>query len=386
MGTCSSNQGGTRSANQQYQQGMADVDNPYLPAPHHAVPAPPPKDDGSFRVPGIGEEPCRAPPFRGPPQLSGRKRALLVGINYTGTQAALRGCLNDVRRMTGMLQKQGFQQKELSILTDDQQEPSCVPTKRNIMLGLRWLSQDAMPGDILFFHFSGHGAQQPDPHGLEEDGMNETIVPVDFKRAGMISDDEIFDNVVRLLPDGVRLTVVLDCCHSGTGLDLPFSWERGAWRECTNPWHTLGDVILFSGCEDSQTSADASDQYRRPAGAMTTALCDALEEAEARGGLVMNDLLYAMHKSLKRKGFSQRPMLTSSQKFDANRRPFMLFDICPNMNEVVGRFVRQRFEPRPSKDAGPFGDSVAAALGIGVVGGMAMGCLAGAMMGGLDFF
>lgn len=34
-----------------------------------------------------------------------------------------------------------------------------------------------LPGDSLFFHFSGHGSQQPDPLGIEEDGMNEVILP-----------------------------------------------------------------------------------------------------------------------------------------------------------------------------------------------------------------
>eukprot|EP00756_Hemistasia_phaeocysticola_P064015 Hpha_TRINITY_DN7472_c0_g1::TRINITY_DN7472_c0_g1_i1::g.95763::m.95763 len=388
MGTCSSifddDDGGYRRGSGGYgsrnQHGQAQVDNPYLPAPHQPV-HPQAAAPGEFRVPGIGEQPCRAPPLQGPPPLSGRKRALLVGINYPGTGAQLRGCINDVTRMTGMLKSQGFQDNELAILTDNQQDRSCRPTKMNIMQGLQWLSRGAVPGDILFFHFSGHGAQQPDPHKLEEDGMNETIVPEDFKRAGMISDDEIFDNVVRLLPDGVRLTVVLDCCHSGTGLDLPFSWERGHWREDTNPWHTLGDVILLSGCEDSQTSADASDQYRRPAGAMTTALCDTIEK-HGTGTLMMADLLFEMHQRLKRGGFSQRPMLTSSQKFNANARPFQLFDICPNMNEVVGRFVRKRFEPRPAKNGGPFGNAVAgAALGLAV--GVGLGILAGGLMGGL---
>ena len=41
--------------------------------------------------------------------------------------------------------------------------------------------QGARAGDVLFFHFSGHGAQEEDPKGWEEDGMNETILPVDFK-------------------------------------------------------------------------------------------------------------------------------------------------------------------------------------------------------------
>ena len=73
--------------------------------------------------------------------------------------------------------------------------------------------------------------------------------------------------LVRLtLSEGVRLTALMDSCHSGTGLDLPFSWEPaagrggwvGGWREETNPYHSLGDVQMISGCEDDDVSCDAA--------------------------------------------------------------------------------------------------------------------------------
>lgn len=68
----------------------------------------------------------------------------------------------------------------------------------------------------------------------------------------MIVDDEIVDHAVMPLPSGVKLTAVMDCCHSGTGLDLPFLWQRGGWLEEDNPCHSAGDVQLISGCQDNQ--------------------------------------------------------------------------------------------------------------------------------------
>ncbi|KAF4676752.1 Ca(2+)-dependent cysteine protease [Perkinsus chesapeaki] len=61
----------------------------------------------------------------------------------------------------------------------------------NIIRYMHWLVKDAKPGDIFFFHYSGHGAQQEDPLHLEEDGMNETIIPVDAKMSD--SRDQIVD-------------------------------------------------------------------------------------------------------------------------------------------------------------------------------------------------
>ena len=66
----------------------------------------------------------------------------------------------------------------MRVLTDDPSTPEHLqPTKRNILSSLEWLAADVSPGDALFFSFSGHGAQQEDPQGIEEDGMNETILP-----------------------------------------------------------------------------------------------------------------------------------------------------------------------------------------------------------------
>merc|ERR1719253_519635 len=95
----------------------------------------------------------------------------------------------------------------------------------------------------------------------------------------MITDDEISEVLVRSLPEGVRLTAVMDCCHSGTGLDLPYSWTGRAWEEETNPFHCCADVQLFSGCEDEDCSADAMSSYGAAGGAMTVAFCDVLRSA-----------------------------------------------------------------------------------------------------------
>lgn len=78
------------------------------------------------------------------------------------------------------------------ILTDDQQDPVCRPTRANIIRAMHWLVAGAQPNDSLFFHFSGHGSQTPDLDGDEEDGFDETILPVDFKQAGEIVDDVCF--------------------------------------------------------------------------------------------------------------------------------------------------------------------------------------------------
>lgn len=104
------------------------------------------------------------------------------------------------------------------MLTDESTNISGVrkghPTRRVIIDSLKWLVSDAQPGDSLWFSFSGHGSQVRDTSGDESDGYDETILPVDYKVAGHIIDDELYE-IVRRIGPGARLTVLLDACHSG---------------------------------------------------------------------------------------------------------------------------------------------------------------------------
>lgn len=87
---------------------------------------------------------------------TGRRKALLIGINYFGQRGQLRGCINDVRNMTAYLAEHfGYRREDMVILTDDQQNPMSQPTKQNILRAMHWLVKDARPNDALFFHYSG---------------------------------------------------------------------------------------------------------------------------------------------------------------------------------------------------------------------------------------
>ncbi|RLM98297.1 metacaspase-6-like [Panicum miliaceum] len=110
----------------------------------------------------------------------GRKRAVLVGINYVGRPDELKGCLNDVARMRRCLvDRFGFDGADIRVLADA--DPSTPPpTGANIRLELEWLVAGARAGDTLFFHYSGHGLQLPAETGEDDDtGYDECIVPCD---------------------------------------------------------------------------------------------------------------------------------------------------------------------------------------------------------------
>ncbi|KAF9938105.1 Ca(2+)-dependent cysteine protease [Mortierella alpina] len=291
----------------------------------------------------------------------GRKRALFIGINYFRQRNELRGCINDVKNIKAFLIRQfGFREEDTISLTDDQRDPTRIPTKANIIAAMQWLVRDARPNDSFFFHFSGHGGQTADGNGDEDDGYDETIYPVDHERAGTIVDDTMHDIMVRPLPAGCRLTAIMDCCHSGSALDLPYIYSTsgqlkdqnivagigsglknaglsymkgdlggvfsslgGMGKKITNPQNrqeTLrkkaspADCIMFSGCKDTQTSADAHEQGFGMTGAMTFSFISALS-ANPRQTYIQ--LLNSIREILRSK-YSQKPQLSSSHPVDLN--------------------------------------------------------------------
>ncbi|KAF6135481.1 hypothetical protein GIB67_015334 [Kingdonia uniflora] len=185
-----------------------------------------------------------------------------------------------------------------------------LPTKHNMRMALYWLVQGCQPGDSLVFHYSGHGSRQRNYNGDEVDGFDETLCPLDFETQGMIVDDEINTTIVKPLTHGVKLHAIIDACHSGTVLDLPFLcrmsrsgqyvWEdhrprSGVWKGTNG-----GEAISFSGCDDDQTSADTSALSKiTSTGAMTYCFIQAFERGH---GATYGSILNSMRTTIRNTG------------------------------------------------------------------------------------
>lgn len=143
------------------------------------------------------------------------KKALLVGINhYPDPRNNLRGCVNDALQTSQVLgARYGFDGADSVRLLADERATGNAIRRR-----LEWLLSGARPGDVLVFHFSGHGSQVRDRDGDElDDGLDEIICPYDHDWDNPFTDDELA-RAIGEVKEGVNLTVILDCCHAGTGL------------------------------------------------------------------------------------------------------------------------------------------------------------------------
>jgi len=160
-----------------------------------------------------------------PDHFEGTKRAVMVGINYIGDDPGeLAGCHNDVGNMKKYIMNvHGFEEENIVVLMDDGAHTE--PTKNAILAAYKKVVAQSKPGDSIFLHYSGHGSKVQDDDGDEDDGYDEVLVPRDYQKSGMIRDDDLYDLLVKGLPQGVHVVSLMDCCHSGTILDLPFMFQ-----------------------------------------------------------------------------------------------------------------------------------------------------------------
>jgi len=161
-----------------------------------------------------------------PDTSEGVKRAVMIGINYVGdSPGELAGCWNDVLNMKKyIMDVHGFQEENITVLLDDGEHTE--PTYENIINAYKTIVSEAEEGDSIFLHYSGHGTKlRDDDHGEEADGYDEALCPRDFASAGMIRDDDLYDILVKGCPAGVHMVSLMDCCHSGTIMDLPYVFK-----------------------------------------------------------------------------------------------------------------------------------------------------------------
>ncbi|CAL5434359.1 unnamed protein product [Camellia sinensis] len=295
---------------------------------------PPAASNNGYNVPVASNNNGYMVPAANNYNVHGRRRALLIGICYHGQKKSLKGSINDARSMKNFLvNRLGFPNESVLVLTEEENDPYRIPTKRNIRMAMKWLVQGCQSGDSLVFHFSGHASQVPDLDGDEVDGYDEALCPVDYQTEGNILDDEINATIVRPLPHGAKLHAIIDSSFSGTILDLPFICRMNqqgyyAWEDhrvsTAYKGTSGGTAICFSACDDDQNSGDTMAFTGDTAtGAMTYSFIQAMEnECGLTYGRLLPSIRNKICEAHKRLYGPCAP--PTSQMFDIRSKPFVL--------------------------------------------------------------
>jgi len=257
-----------------------------------------------------------------------RGLALCIGINdYPGTNANLRGCVNDANEWARILSEQYSYVITKRLETD--------ATRDEILDALESVVGQAEPKEKVVITFSGHGTFVPDDSGDETDKADEAWCPSNVMTSGVITDDEIAARL-RLAAKGVRIVMISDSCHSGTMARAmqrarartdeygdtrvrflpPQLWFGGPYRTerrelVHNPAPVQIDqqspALLLAGCQDNESSYDAVFQGK-PMGAFTyhaTSLLKNLMTAPTTYAKWMSEI----RKSLPSPRYPQTPQL-----------------------------------------------------------------------------
>jgi hypothetical protein len=243
------------------------------------------------------------------------KKGLLIGINYTGTQNELYGCISDVNSINERISKQGF--NNINIMTD---LTTKLANRDNILTEFKNLLINSKPGDLLFFLYSGHGSYVIDDNGDEKTGYDQVIVPCDFK---IIIDDDLKTIIQRYLKKDITLVAIFDSCFSGSLLDLKYQYMDSLnydnFTENDKELDTPGNVIMISGCTDFQTSSDSVFNNKRN-GALTWSLLESLKQ---HSNITWRELIKNMRRLLKENDYSQIPQLSCGSFVDIDKKVFI---------------------------------------------------------------
>lgn len=177
--------------------------------------------------------------------VEGRKRALIVSMDYPGTETQLVSSRESQRRMQNFVKDTlKFKDRNIKCLNDSTTDVTLGLIEREVA----WLKKDVRAGDVMFFYFTGHGGS--------DGGLS-------------LSNDVTLYNLKELLskdvPKGVTIVVALDCCHAGTIMKLRYELNSE-----TNKWiipsqqpkrSENGPVIVaFTACRKDETS-QRDDRY-----------------------------------------------------------------------------------------------------------------------------
>ena len=218
-----------------------------------------------------------------------RKRAFLVGISHydtslTGYQWNNINGVEDVNLLSPILKNQGF---VITTLLDDQ------ATFDNIVSQIAKFTNKTKKGDIVYLHFSAHGQPVEDLNGDEEDGWDESIVPIDaykiykkgFYEGQKHLTDDLLNKYVKKLREKIGplgfLYVVIDACHAGTasrandetirGTHVGFTCNNKVFKPSTNKKSHYqidasakqSNVLFIEACRPDQVNTEIKVDGKR---------------------------------------------------------------------------------------------------------------------------
>ncbi len=263
------------------------------------------------------------------------KRALIIAIDtYTPPQdykpssttgridfTDLDGCVNDARSIISIITSRfQFDPGQVDTLYNT------AATREGILKEINELYNDSKAGDIAFLYYAGHGSQVNNSLSDESDKKDETMVPSDTWKAGVsdIRDKELAAIYNKFIDKGIKLTVIMDCCHSGSisrGTTDPKPDKsrfiaasnydaKDASKPQTPEIRIEGTFLIMSAAQDNEFAQEQRDEHGQAHGAFTIAFTEALNQQGVNASAL--NLFTSIRAILKSNGKKQEPVIGGS--------------------------------------------------------------------------
>jgi hypothetical protein len=233
--------------------------------------------------------------------------ALLIGVNTYKAPIipTLKGCRNDVELMASVLRGRfGLDDQHLRTMFDEEatHEGIVQAIRSHLIENARQAQSTGQPEPACLLHYSGHGSMARDTRDAKATGLDETLVPHDSRQGGIldIKDWELGALIDELAQYTTNITVVLDCCHSGSGtrneelvvrqcpVDLrpqperPLAMKAGTRSATPAADRDPNTHVLIAACSNSQAAneyVDMSTGQKRYFGVMSYCLAEELAQS-----------------------------------------------------------------------------------------------------------
>ncbi len=213
--------------------------------------------------------------------------SLHIGLNKVDNEQPgyrrmhpLRGAENDAKDMAKIAAKCGFTTKVLL---------SGQATKDVVISAIQEVAGKMTGDDIFLLTYAGHGNSINDTDGDEDDGKDETLCLYDSQ----LIDDELAE-LWTLFPEGSRILMVADSCHSGSVLRFVAEQYDNNLLEGID---IKASVKLISACQDYQYAEDNEEGSN---GLFTEKLKSVWEDGAFKGNYVdfVREIKSRLHKKM----------------------------------------------------------------------------------------
>jgi len=244
---------------------------------------------------------------------------LIIGINdyqQLKEKYDLSGAVPDALGMYSALLEHGWGEDKITLLTDSS------ATKEAILGNIESIFYQAKEDDYVLIYYSGHGTFVADTDGDEQDGVDEAIVPWDYKYediSTLILDDELTE--IFSTSRTTKGAVIFDSCNSGGFINR--SVYAKSFKEKTITFKELqlsgsnGDLDQFNFpvlTASSQNEYAYEDPEYLGHGVFTYFLLEGFKDLSADrdndGLLTIRELFnYAENLTIKYTAYTQNPKL-----------------------------------------------------------------------------